>query len=111
MVGGKRKLASTVTDGEPANKLMKTKKKTGQGSGMASKGQKLLMFKRAKPVIPLDQIPLHVLEMLINFLDVVTTISFLLRQFFIGPSFCFKLFDHFVVLFNNLDLSGFIWTP
>jgi len=72
MVGRKRKLASTVTDEEPANKLMKTKKKTGQGSGMASKGQKLLMFKRAKPVIPLDQIPLEVLEMLVNFLDVVS---------------------------------------
>ena len=70
MVGRKRKLASTVTDGEPANKLMKTKKKTGQGSRMVSKGQKL--FKRAKPVIPLDQIPLEVLEMLVNFLDVVT---------------------------------------
>ena len=72
MVGRKRKLASTVTDGEPANKLMKTKKKTGQRSRMASKGQKLLMFKRAKPVIPLDQIPLEVLEMLVNFLDVVS---------------------------------------
>ena len=78
MVGGKRKLASTVTDEEPAIKLRKTKK-TGQGSKTASKEQKLTMFKRVKPIIPLDQIPLEVLERLVNFLDVVTISSFLLR--------------------------------
>ena len=79
MVGGKRKLASTVTDEEPAKKLRKTKKKTGQGSKTASKEQKWTMFKRVKPIIPLDQIPLEVLERLVNFLDVVTISSFLLR--------------------------------
>ena len=80
MVGDKRKSASPVSDEEPANKLRKTKKKTGQGSRMGSKEQELAMFKRPKPSIPLDQMPLEVLERLVNFLDVVTTISFLLYQ-------------------------------
>ena len=72
MVGGKRKSASTVSDEEPSKKL----RKAGQGSRMTSKQQRLAMFKRPKPAIPLDQIPLSVLERLVNFLDVVTTISF-----------------------------------
>ena len=70
MVGGKRKSTSPVSDEEPANKLRK--KKTGQGSRMVSKEQELAMFKRSKPIIPLDQIPLEVLERLLNFLDVVS---------------------------------------
>jgi len=70
MVGGKRKSASPVSDEEPANKLRKTK--TGQGSRMGSKEQELAMFKRSKPIIPLDQIPLEALERLFNFLDVVS---------------------------------------
>ena len=72
MVGGKRKSASTVSAEEPSKKL----RKSGQGSRMTSKEQRLAMFKRPKPAIPLDQIPLSVLERLVNFLDVVTTISF-----------------------------------
>ena len=78
MVGGKRKSASTVSAEEPSKKL----RKTGQGSRMTSKEQRLAMFKRPKPAIPLDQIPLSVLERLVNFLDVVTTISFC-RFFFL----------------------------
>ena len=111
MVGVKRKLASTVTDEEPANKLRKTQKKTRQGSRMASKEQKLAMFKKPMPIIPLDQIPLEVLERLVNFLDVVTTKSFLFCHILIDPSFCFELLVYFVVLFNHLDLSGLILTP
>jgi len=68
MVGGKRKSASTVSDEEPSTKL----KKTRQGSKMTSKEQRLAMFKRPKPIIPLDDWPLGVLERLVNFLDVVS---------------------------------------
>ena len=57
MVGVKRKLASTVTDEEPANKLRKTQKKTRQGSRTASKEQKLAMFKKPMPIIPLESRP------------------------------------------------------
>ena len=78
MVGGKRKSASTVSDEEPSTKL----KKTRQGSKMTSKEQRLAMFKRPKPIIPLDDWPLGVLERLVNFLDVVTTISFLFMSSF-----------------------------
>ena len=65
MVCGKRKFASPVFEEEPANKLRKTK--TGQGLRMGSK--ELAMFKRSKPIIPLDWIPLEVLQRLLNFLD------------------------------------------
>ena len=67
--GGWKK-ESPVFEEEPANKLRKTK--TGQGSRMGSKEQELAMFKRSKPIIPLDRIPLEALERLFNFLDVVS---------------------------------------
>ena len=53
MVGVKRKSALTGSGEGPSKKL----RKTGQGSRMTIKEQKLAMFKRPKPVIPLDHIP------------------------------------------------------
>ena len=77
MVGGKRKAATTVTDEEPPLKLRKTKKNT-QGSKVSipsKKGHESNMFQTPQPAISLDQLPLEVLERLVTFLDVVTTIS------------------------------------
>ena len=78
MVGGrKRKAATTVTDEEPPFKLRKTKKNT-QGSKVSipsKKGHESNMFQTPQPAISLDQLPLEVLERLVTFLDVVTTIS------------------------------------
>ena len=91
MVSGKRKSTSTVSDEEASNKL----RKTGQGSRMSSKVQKLAMFKRPTPSIPLDQMPLGVLERLVTFLDVVTTISFFLLVLdslhMLGVMFCVNI--------------------
>ena len=78
MVGGrKRKAATTVTDEGPPLKLRKTKKNT-QGSKVSipsKKGHESNMFQTPQPAISLDQLPLEVLERLVTFLDVVTTIS------------------------------------
>ena len=99
MVGVKRKSALTGSGEGPSKKS----RKTGQGSKMKSKEQKLAMFKRPKPVIPLDHIPLEVLERLVNFLDVVTAISFL--SFFLIVC---KLLGVIKCSFNNRQLR-FPW--
>ena len=87
MVSGKRKYASSVFDEKPFNKL----RKTGQQYRMISKEQKLAMFMRPKPIIPLDMLDLGVLERLLNFLDVVTAISL-----------------HFLILVLNSFYSGWV---
>ena len=76
MVGGKRKAATTVTDEEPPLKLRKTKNTQGSKVSIPSKkGHESNMFQTPQPAISLDQLPLEVLERLVTFLDVVTTIS------------------------------------
>ena len=100
MVGVKRKSALTGSGEGPSKKS----RKTGQGSNMKSKEQKLAMFKRPKPIIPLDHIPLEVLERLVDFLDVVTAISFIIivlvelfLSFFRIYYLCFEIISAIVV--------------
>ena len=104
MVGVKRKSALTGSGEGPSKKS----RKTGQGSRMTIKEQKLAMFKRPKPIVPLDHIPLEVLERLVNFLDVVIAIFLFIVSFLSFFLIFCKLLGVIECSFNNWPIR-FPW--
>ena len=86
MVGRKRKFASMSTkpNPKPPQKLKKTKgsdtatrvkkaKLGGPYDRFCKKGQKMNLPTKSQSIIPLDQLPMEVLEKLTSFLDVVSS--------------------------------------
>ena len=86
MVGRKRKFASMSTkpNPKPPQKLKKTKgsdtatrvkkaKLGGPYDRLCKKGQKMNLPTKSQSIIPLDQLPMEVLEKLTSFLDVVSS--------------------------------------
>ena len=84
MVGRKRKFAAMTTQPKPPQKLKTTKgsdpvtrvkraKLGGLDDRVCKQGQMVNLPSKSQSIIPLDQLPMEVLEKMTSFLDVVSS--------------------------------------
>ena len=84
MVGRKRKSPAIPPQDKQPEKLRKTKgsgraarvkkaKVVGQDGGVCKRPRKMNLPKKSRSSIPMDQLPMEVLEKLVTYLDVVST--------------------------------------
>ena len=70
MVGRKRKSPAIPSGRAPRVKKAKV---VGQDDGVCKRPRKMNMSVKSRPIIPMDQLPMEVLEKLVTYLDVVST--------------------------------------